>query len=675
MNRQLIVSALPLLALSAAVAAPLPGHQPTVLRNSDDTDVAPVTESRLLAIRLPEGALRFRSAASADKIAEPLKAISRAGGFEYETASTEGLIWTGKAYSRGRAKTIQETLVASVKRAGMNYVVAGEQETPDGHVTIFMVGTQGAKKGTLGLWLVREDALVLGWGSCRPKAGGDSPAKSDPPGPGVAKAKTSPAATTALFKAIDSGTAEDVRQALAQGGDPNGLDPNGLPFVLITVSRINVSEAKEKLIALLDAGGDPNRGKESFLPLHTGALARKIDLMEVLVDRGADVNLRSGSGTTPLHCAVIADSVEVAHFLLKRGADPSKTDRSGKTPLQMAEKSKATAVAAVLRDAEAQPPPRAEPEPVSAPDAGTEMPAETAAPAPDAPAGQGISLTIGPTIGTVDVMKGVKPQVPTFPRLSPKPRFVRGYVYDRNGRPVVGARIGVRATGVGGFYSGVTAKSDARGYYEAEVPWGAAHFYVAGYAVDYGDGRAAVSLKPSDGEADQFATANGHVENWVLSAFGVADRDGIQDNPHLGSNYFGGCIVLSYYTADGSVLSDPKGLPVGGEIELTLTPDGPLIDGSRGKTITLRKKIGPNSLGQVYINNIPAGPYTLAAKLGGRSLKMKEVGPYAGRSFGLDPKEGEGTVRLLFRPSSAKADMTTASHGSWDQVSVQVMLP
>ncbi|MDQ3650398.1 MAG: pollen Ole e 1 allergen/extensin family protein [Acidobacteriota bacterium] len=61
---------------------------------------------------------------------------------------------------------------------------------------------------------------------------------------------------------------------------------------------------------------------------------------------------------------------------------------------------------------------------------------------------------------------------------------VRGYVKDSMGKPLQGAYVGVRSSAVGGAYSGASGETDANGYYEIAVPWGAAHFYAAGYTID-----------------------------------------------------------------------------------------------------------------------------------------------------------------------------------------------
>ena len=296
------------------------------------------------------------------------------------------------------------------------------------------------------------------------------------------------------------------------------------------------------------------------------------------------------------------------------------------------------------------------------------------------PAGVGagaIVIEATATTRVVNVMKNAMPELPAFPRLSPKPGYVRGYVYDAKGKPLQGAIIGVRATSAGGFYSGNSAKTDARGYYEVQSPWGVGHFYCAGYSVDYGEGRAAMSLYPSDGEAGNFASNVGAVKNWVLLTYGIADRDAVQDDPHAVSNYYGGNVALGWYASrPDSVLGGPSDLPVDGTVEVTLTPQGPLLDGSRGRPIVIRKPVGEGVGLGLYVVNIPVGAYKMSARLvGGGPLKMKETGPYGNRPFGLDPKETTGTATLWQRPGSAKASEATAQYSNWGQLQVSLSRP
>jgi hypothetical protein len=288
-------------------------------------------------------------------------------------------------------------------------------------------------------------------------------------------------------------------------------------------------------------------------------------------------------------------------------------------------------------------------------------------------AANAINITLAPGQHYVNVMKNAMPPLPTFPKLTPKKGMVRGYVKDSKGNPIKGAVIGVRSTVVGGLYSGASGKSDEKGYYEITVPWGAAHFYTASAAVNYGEGRAAMGLHPSDGEVDSFASANGLVENWVLLSYGIGDHDGVQDQPSYSGNYYGGAFMFDYNIADQR-FPDDYSLPDGSEVELTLTPDGPLIDGSAGRPIVIRRAVREDSAGLCSVTNIPVGVYKITARLlhNGKSapLLLRETGPYSSQSFGLEPKESRGTATLSFRPGSAKPGSGAAGHSNWNSLSI-----
>lgn len=283
-------------------------------------------------------------------------------------------------------------------------------------------------------------------------------------------------------------------------------------------------------------------------------------------------------------------------------------------------------------------------------------------------------LTVGPGQLNINVMKNAMPSFPSYPKLTPKPGTVRGYVKDAKGKPLAGALIGVRSTAAGGFYSGASATTDDRGYYEIKVPWGVASFYAAGYTIDYGEGRAALGLHPTDGQMGNFASTSGLVKNWVLLSYGVADRDEASDNPKYSGNYYGGTFTVGYWITDDR-FDDGKSLPNNSDIEVTLTPEGALLDGTTGKAITIRKHVQEGSSTSLWVNNVPIGTYKISARLlkaGGSSqpLHLKETGPYSSNPFGLDPKSDAETATLTFRPGSAKANMATAGHGNWNSLDI-----
>jgi hypothetical protein len=270
-----------------------------------------------------------------------------------------------------------------------------------------------------------------------------------------------------------------------------------------------------------------------------------------------------------------------------------------------------------------------------------------------------------------NVMGNEMPAMPKFPALAPKPGRVRGYVKDASGKPLSGAAIGVRSTLIGGAYSGAQGKTDANGYYEFAIPRGVAHYYNAGYAIDYGDGLAAIGLHPADGQIDSFASPDGAVENFVLLSYGVTSRASLSENPRLPSTYYGGALFIGAYVVSADDASTyPTSIVENTVVEITLTPDGPLADGSTGKTIIVRKTIGFE--GSYWINNIPVGRYKISAKLaGGKSLKMTHNGPN-GSVFGMSPAESTSSATVLFKPSSAQASMVSPQFGSWDAVSISV---
>ncbi|MEZ4427106.1 MAG: ankyrin repeat domain-containing protein [Nannocystaceae bacterium] len=109
--------------------------------------------------------------------------------------------------------------------------------------------------------------------------------------------------------------------------------------------------------ALLDAAPDRihERGPHDFALLWYPAIGDgSIDMTELLIQRGAEVEAQHYLGTTALHFAAKAGHRELVARLLERGARPDrvgrKFDAAGQTPLQLATARGHADVVALLRE-------------------------------------------------------------------------------------------------------------------------------------------------------------------------------------------------------------------------------------------------------------------------------------------------------------------------------------
>jgi ankyrin repeat protein len=62
----------------------------------------------------------------------------------------------------------------------------------------------------------------------------------------------------------------------------------------------------------------------------------QVDIVQLLIDYGADVTAQDGTQTTPLHLAAFSGSAESVQLLIEYGADVNALDQSSKTPLHLA---------------------------------------------------------------------------------------------------------------------------------------------------------------------------------------------------------------------------------------------------------------------------------------------------------------------------------------------------
>jgi len=98
-----------------------------------------------------------------------------------------------------------------------------------------------------------------------------------------------------------------------------------------------------------EARSNNNLEDPDATPLYIAAFKDKLDLAEVLLDHGADPNIRDKFGMTPLHVAAMRGNVELVRRLVEAGAIPDALDCLVKTPADVAADNEHKHVANYLR--------------------------------------------------------------------------------------------------------------------------------------------------------------------------------------------------------------------------------------------------------------------------------------------------------------------------------------
>ena len=95
------------------------------------------------------------------------------------------------------------------------------------------------------------------------------------------------------------------------------------------------SQDLQRVRRSLEAGADANQLDEllGVSPLSMAAMTGNVELAEVLLEGGADVDVRNNDGSTPLLGAAFLGRVEMLELLLERGADPGARNANGDTVL------------------------------------------------------------------------------------------------------------------------------------------------------------------------------------------------------------------------------------------------------------------------------------------------------------------------------------------------------
>jgi len=194
-----------------------------------------------------------------------------------------------------------------------------------------------------------------------------------------------------LVEAIANGNAGALREAIRAGRDLNARDrQTGQTPLHIAVAYAGAKGDATSVEILLEAGADANavnsaggtplsyadklndlkivrlllrHGAKTDIPitqagqtvLHSAAHAGHAEIVRLLLDAKATVDVKSKSGQTPLFFAIAGSHVDAASCLLGAGANPNIKDMSRLTPLFYAANNGKLPIVKTLIDAGADP--------------------------------------------------------------------------------------------------------------------------------------------------------------------------------------------------------------------------------------------------------------------------------------------------------------------------------
>lgn len=132
---------------------------------------------------------------------------------------------------------------------------------------------------------------------------------------------------------IFSGDVSKVQQAIDEGVDVNGDYSKGHPLTYYCI-RDNYDIVK----LLIDNGANVNIGRgTAWNPLYAAARDASPEVVKLLLKNGADANILTKDGVSPIISAVHSDNAtQVLKLLIKAGADVNHVNKYGMTALKLA---------------------------------------------------------------------------------------------------------------------------------------------------------------------------------------------------------------------------------------------------------------------------------------------------------------------------------------------------
>lgn len=135
-----------------------------------------------------------------------------------------------------------------------------------------------------------------------------------------------------LVQAAYDGNEQSVINLLNQGANPNALDANGYPAIIYACAYGYEGIAA----ALLDKKATVNTKYNEVYPIFAAARNDNTNLIQMLIDKGAYLNVNDNEGYTALMIAAQEGFAQTAEFLINKGANINAETNNGHTALSIA---------------------------------------------------------------------------------------------------------------------------------------------------------------------------------------------------------------------------------------------------------------------------------------------------------------------------------------------------
>lgn len=223
--------------------------------------------------------------------------------------------------------------------------------------------------------------------------------------------------------------------------------------------------------------------------------------------------------------------------------------------------------------------------------------------------------TNGTTNGATNGSTGLNADQGKAASTKGEPGTISGKITDSAGKPIEGAEVRIYGTTSAGEDVSYYPKSGADGTYSTRVADGV---YSVGASLtrDYSGRSFEFTLHPTDNTDNEFDSRGGIARDfvWKLSGF---EPGGLKENYF---SYYGNTVHMNYSPPENAQ-SYQIPFPDESVATFTLTPTGPLADGSQGQPVTFERTVADlkrstGALDDTYeLYDIPLGPYTIAGTL------------------------------------------------------------